>query len=524
MRRILSLFLLVMMTAIPAGAFLGVPGNAFYLWNRPILPTAPGSGECLVYSAGSWGPASCGVSGGITSLNGLTAGTQTFAVPGTSGLAPAWVSSGSTHTLNIPMASAAGVTAGLISKASWDAFTAAAALSPITAITGDGVAVGPGSAALVVSKISGAATNASFVRTATISSATAATAVTLLSAADVSTSTPYITHFHAKVNGSTPWATTSSCSIQDDAGSPVSLVDIPVAAMTANAFITENSGVTLNDPYVLGTGLTATQAVKLKCDANGTGSDLVVTISGALRAPTGGPADIANLKVWYDGDDLAYITKNGSNLVSAWLDKSGNGFDLAQSTTGLKPTWTATALNGRAGITFGGGSVLVGNSNPILATGTGHTIFAVVKVAAFTTGFAHVMMIKSDAVDTVSYGLSSTGGYADMFFGAPSTWFSYHWSAGGTVIGTPYNMSTTYNGSGAGTSGNFVAYSNTVSQSISADGGHGVTTVPNLVGAYDATGAFGFNGPILEIIDYSRLLTSGERATINSYLSTKWGI
>ncbi|WP_413287993.1 beta strand repeat-containing protein [Bdellovibrio sp. HCB337] len=63
---------------------------------------------------------SLGVSGGgITNLNGLTAGTQTFAI-GTSGNAPSFNSVTDTHTLNIPMANAAGtVTAGLISNADY---------------------------------------------------------------------------------------------------------------------------------------------------------------------------------------------------------------------------------------------------------------------------------------------------------------------------------------------------------------------------------------------------------------------
>jgi len=61
--------------------------------------------------------------GALTSLNGLTNATQTFAV-GTSGVVPAWSSATSTHTLNIPRASAAGVTAGLISNADYAAFQA----------------------------------------------------------------------------------------------------------------------------------------------------------------------------------------------------------------------------------------------------------------------------------------------------------------------------------------------------------------------------------------------------------------
>lgn len=65
-----------------------------------------------------------GVGGaGLSSLNGLTSSAQTFQA-GTSGTAPSWSSSSAVHTLNIPMASATGVTAGLISKADHDSFSA----------------------------------------------------------------------------------------------------------------------------------------------------------------------------------------------------------------------------------------------------------------------------------------------------------------------------------------------------------------------------------------------------------------
>ncbi|WP_413612346.1 beta strand repeat-containing protein [Bdellovibrio sp. HCB-110] len=72
---------------------------------------------------------------GITSLNGLVANTQTFAPPGTTGTAPAWSSSGSAHTLNVPMASAGGVTAGLISNTDYDAFNNK--LGTTTSFSGD---------------------------------------------------------------------------------------------------------------------------------------------------------------------------------------------------------------------------------------------------------------------------------------------------------------------------------------------------------------------------------------------------
>lgn len=59
--------------------------------------------------------------GGISNLNGATDASQALAV-GTSGLSPAWSSTTSTHTLNLPLASSAGVTAGLISKTDYDVF------------------------------------------------------------------------------------------------------------------------------------------------------------------------------------------------------------------------------------------------------------------------------------------------------------------------------------------------------------------------------------------------------------------
>jgi hypothetical protein len=58
---------------------------------------------------------------GILSLNGLSAQVQSFAI-GTTGTAPVWSPLGSTHSLNIPNASAVGVTRGLISKAQYDIF------------------------------------------------------------------------------------------------------------------------------------------------------------------------------------------------------------------------------------------------------------------------------------------------------------------------------------------------------------------------------------------------------------------
>lgn len=76
---------------------------------------------------------STGGGGGISSLGGLTNSTQLFGTPGTSGTAPNWTTSGgNTHVLNIPAASASGVTLGGISKTDYDAFNGKFTLPALT--------------------------------------------------------------------------------------------------------------------------------------------------------------------------------------------------------------------------------------------------------------------------------------------------------------------------------------------------------------------------------------------------------
>ena len=65
-----------------------------------------------------------GVSGsGIQSLNGQTGSSQTFATPTTAGSTLSWSSAANVHTLNIPMALSAGVTAGLLSNSDYTTFS-----------------------------------------------------------------------------------------------------------------------------------------------------------------------------------------------------------------------------------------------------------------------------------------------------------------------------------------------------------------------------------------------------------------
>lgn len=108
----------------------------------PVVDIAEGrvywrsdTNQLKVYDAtgSTWLTINASAGGGITTLNGLIDASQSLGT-GTSGTAPNWASAASVHVLNIPMSSAAGVTAGLLSKADYDILSA-----KVASVTASGV-------------------------------------------------------------------------------------------------------------------------------------------------------------------------------------------------------------------------------------------------------------------------------------------------------------------------------------------------------------------------------------------------
>lgn len=93
------------------------------LTGSPTAPTQTASDNSTKLATTAYVDSAVTAGAGIDSLGGLTTATQLFA-NGSSGTAPAFVSAVATHTLNIPLASGAGVTSGTISKTDYDSFVA----------------------------------------------------------------------------------------------------------------------------------------------------------------------------------------------------------------------------------------------------------------------------------------------------------------------------------------------------------------------------------------------------------------
>lgn len=100
------------------GAVVAAEGDYSLDQLGDVTITTPSNGQVLSYNGTTWVNSSPSGSG-ITSLNGLTTSTQTFAT-GTSGTDFAISSTTSTHTFNLPTASA--TNRGALSSADWTTF------------------------------------------------------------------------------------------------------------------------------------------------------------------------------------------------------------------------------------------------------------------------------------------------------------------------------------------------------------------------------------------------------------------
>ena len=67
----------------------------------------------------------------------------------------------------------------------------------------------------------------------------------------------------------------------------------------------------------------------------------------------------SNLILWLDADDSSTFTKDGSQLVSQWRDKSGYGNHAIQGNTIKQPTWTTGGEQGRGVVSYTYGKTMV---------------------------------------------------------------------------------------------------------------------------------------------------------------------
>ena len=253
-----------------------------------------------------------------------------------------------------------------------------------------------------------------------------------------------------------------------------------------------------------------------------------ILLASAFRLPAGGggsfaPDDIAGLVLWLDADDAATITKDGSNNVSQWNDKSGNGDHAVQATAARQPLYVASGINGKGAIDFRNDDHF---ELPDLVGISGSQNRSALVV------FEHFIAAEQGYLIALGYFSSIIAGAAWRFGINASGYLQLE------IVGTDYASSLAPSTAPAqaaailsgSTIGDHTLYldgtAEPVSGSSAVNTGSGEASVSqqNRGGPGGLVTNKAIDGYISEILIYDSALANSDRQKVEGYLAHKWGI
>lgn len=378
------------------------------------LPTSDGGANEVLTTDGNGVLSWAAPSGGISTLNGLTPSTQTFAT-GTAGTDFGISSATSTHTFNLPTASASN--RGALSSADWSTFNAKqAAGNYITALTGDVTASGPGSAAATVTKING--TSMAGLATGILKNTTGTGVPSIAVAGDFPT-------LNQNTTGSAATLTTARAIYGNNFDGSADLTQVIASTYggTGNGFFKVSGPATTEKTYTVPNAscsiLTTNDVVTVA--QGGTGRATSTTAYGLIAAGTTATGAHQTLAA---GATTEILVGGGASALPVWTTATGSGAPVrATSPTLVTPSLgtpssgnlancinlQASALSGVAAVANGGSGaatltgILQGNgTSAFTAISNSSTVGQVLRVTgASTYAWGALDLADADAVTGV---------------------------------------------------------------------------------------------------------------------------
>lgn len=250
---------------------------------------------------------------------------------------------------------------------------------------------------------------------------------------------------------------------------------------------------------------------------------------GAWRVTA--PTEIANLYLWLDGSDSGTLfdaTTGGSAVaadgaIARWEDKSGNGRHVTQSTSNNRPVRKTAVQNGRDIVRFDGSNDSFVNTSAQFANAPFSAFLVCSRTSLSSANCALIAEYNSTTAAYLALALNqgTSGTFpsaVSIFRVAQAALPSYLFTGAGTARVLSYFSAGVSSGS--------------VTVGVRMDGTPGgapatsglLTNASINIGAAQNGTADFFNGDIAEILLYSRQLNASEIVTVETYLSTKWGV
>lgn len=216
--------------------------------------------------------------------------------------------------------------------------------------------------------------------------------------------------------------------------------------------------------------------------------------------------------LWLDGADPLATGKAPANgtAISTWADKSGNGRNAINTSEGALPVYTAGAFNGISTLVFSDDPMITRPASVVSPNNT-LSVFVVInptssRAPTYNTDFLYIESnyaafdLFLDTNSALQMAFRDTGRYI-----APSSMIMNK-SNLVSIISDGTTLTIYLNGNSM--------YSGAV--------GSGTSTL-NLSSSW-WVGTAGYTGPLCEILMYPVALSTGQRQSVESYLSVKWGL
>jgi hypothetical protein len=225
------------------------------------------------------------------------------------------------------------------------------------------------------------------------------------------------------------------------------------------------------------------------------------------------PKSLTGLQLWLDAADTSTIT--GTSTVTAWADKSGNGYTMNTLTgapigySQASPT-TGTPINGLNTVKFVPGAGL--------------------KQATTLDGVKNLYWVgRIDTTGVVEGGsncfflLGHDGGLYDWHADFPGGYYINSSAQLGIRNATP--VSQYGGGAAAAVNTTFSSLLFPASGSVSLVSAAGITGTTRYQGiCYDRNTHCGWSGDLAEVIIFNTALTISQRQQVEGYLAWKWGL